>query len=427
MAEPPACARVSQSHVYPAAYRPRNPQLSHLYQLLATHFDEVKAQWEDRFQKAYGHWRGFLDNVVARYLDCGVAEGGFARIVCEDCRSEFLLCFSCKARSLCPSCDAKRASAFAVFLKDELLEDVGHAVWSFSIPKMLRPYFLFHRKLLTELARAAYETVYELMAAAVDDPQAQSGMVAAIQTFSDNLKWNPHLHCVVSRGVWLADGQWIPVPYLDTHTAEILFREKVFRLLQEHHPLSDERIQLLRSWRRSGFSIDNDVYLYPSDTQALETLCRYIVRCPVSLQGLHFNQNSNCVLYQPRSENEKAELLNPLEFLARVLIHVPEPNQHAILYYGVYARRGTRNSRNQQSPGPPHPDATDRKTLRKRWANLIRRVFKTDPLICKNCGGKMRIVSFITEPRVIGQILEHLQTRTSRDPPRPSAPLTAQT
>jgi len=205
MAEPPACARVSQSHVYPAAYRPRNPQLSHLYQLLATHFDEVKAQWEDRFQKAYGHWRGFLDNVVARYLDCGVAEGGFARIVCEDCRSEFLLCFSCKARSLCPSCDAKRASAFAVFLKDELLEDVGHAVWSFSIPKMLRPYFLFHRKLLTELARAAYETVYELMAAAVDDPQAQSGMVAAIQTFSDNLKWNPHLHCVVSRGVWLAD------------------------------------------------------------------------------------------------------------------------------------------------------------------------------------------------------------------------------
>src|SRR3990172_9343938 len=163
------------------------------------------------------------------------------------------------------------------------------------------------------------------------------------------------------------DGQWIPVPYVDTHTAEILFREKVFRLLQEHHPLSDERIQLLRSWRRSGFSIDNDVYLYPSDTQALETLCRYIVRCPVSLQRLYYNQ--------------KAELPTPIDFHARVLIRVPEPNQHAILYYGVYARRGTRNSRNKQSPGPHHPDATDRKTLRKRWANLIRRIFKTDPLI----------------------------------------------
>ena len=53
--------------------------------------------------------------------------------------SEFLLCFSCKARSLCPSCDAKRAAAFAAFLQEELLEDVGHAVWTFSIPKCSAP------------------------------------------------------------------------------------------------------------------------------------------------------------------------------------------------------------------------------------------------------------------------------------------------
>ena len=71
-----------------ALYRPRKPQLSDLYQLLETHFDDVKAQWEDRFEKAYGYWRGFVDNVVLRYFDCGVPEGGFARIVCEDCRSE---------------------------------------------------------------------------------------------------------------------------------------------------------------------------------------------------------------------------------------------------------------------------------------------------------------------------------------------------
>ena len=65
-------------------------------------------------------------------------------------------------------------------------------------------------------------------------------------------------------------------------------------------------------------------------------------------------------------------------------------------------------------------NATQRKTLRRRWANLIRRVFKTDPLICKNCGGRMRVVSFITEPSVIRQILDHLQNRNSRDPPIPS-------
>ena len=82
---------------------------------------------------------------------------------CQACGAEKLLTLSCKQRGIFPACDARRAAAFAAFLKEELLEDVGHAVWSFSIPKMLRPYFLFRRELLTELARAAFETVQELM------------------------------------------------------------------------------------------------------------------------------------------------------------------------------------------------------------------------------------------------------------------------
>jgi hypothetical protein len=68
------------------------------------------------------------------------------------------------------------------------------------------------------------------------------------------------------------------------------------------------------------------------------------------------------------------------------------------LYYGHYSRRGRKNSRDRPSPVAHHPDATERKTQRKRWANLIRRVFKTDPLICKNCGGKMRVVSSSPSP-----------------------------
>jgi hypothetical protein len=45
-----------------------------------------------------------------------------------------------KGRGLCPSCAAKRAAAVAAFLREEVLAEVGHAQWVFSIPKMLRPY-----------------------------------------------------------------------------------------------------------------------------------------------------------------------------------------------------------------------------------------------------------------------------------------------
>ena len=70
---------------------------------------------------------------------------------------------------MCPSCGAKRAAELAAFLQDEVVEPVGHAQSVFTIPKMLRVYFLHHRELLGALSLAAYQTVQQLMAAAVEE------------------------------------------------------------------------------------------------------------------------------------------------------------------------------------------------------------------------------------------------------------------
>ena len=51
----------------------------------------------------------------------------------------------------------------------------------------------------------------------------------------------------------------IPVPYVNTRKAEELFRHRVMGLLRDKGLLSEQRIKLLLSWRRSGFSIDDSV------------------------------------------------------------------------------------------------------------------------------------------------------------------------
>ena len=101
---------------------------------------------------------------MLRFLDCGLFENGFARIRCPECREEYLLAFSCKTRELCPSCAGKRSAATAALPAEEVLEEVGHAQWVFVIPKRLGPYFMHHRELLEGLARAAWETVLEVIA-----------------------------------------------------------------------------------------------------------------------------------------------------------------------------------------------------------------------------------------------------------------------
>ena len=51
------------------------------------------------------------------------------------------------------------------------------------------------------------------------------------------------------------------------------------------------------------------------------------------------------------------------------------------------------------------------------WAKWIRKIYETDPLTCSECGEPMRIIVFITDPREVVKILEHIGEQTSRAPP----------
>ena len=108
-----------------------------------------------------------------------------------------------------------------------------------------------------------------MMAAASDESDARPGMVAVIETFGSSLKFNPHIHAIVTRGVFLANGQWHPIPYVDTHKAQLVFRHKILALLRDLDLISEERIDLLLSWRHSGFNIHNHTTVYSNDTEGL--------------------------------------------------------------------------------------------------------------------------------------------------------------
>ena len=64
------------------------------------------------------------------------------------------------------------------------------------------------------------------------------------------------------------------------------------------------------------------------------------------------------------------------------------------------------------------PEPETLREARRRWAELLRRIFEVDPLACPRCGTEMRIVAFITDPTTIDRILEHLRrsapTRTAQ-------------
>jgi hypothetical protein len=421
-------------------YRPRDPRKTALWGFINTLYERVKGAWEERYERKYGFWRGLADEAVARSLDCGVWDNGFARVRCRKCPQEFLVAFSCKGRGLCPSCGAKRAAELGAFLMDEVVEEVGHAQWVFTVPKMLRVYFLHHRELLGELSRAAAETAKELLAAAAGEEKGfRPGVVSVVQTFGDRANFHPHVHALVTRGGWDASGGWVPVPYVDEGSAEELFRHKLLALLRRRGLLSLERIELLLSWRRSGFSVHNRVHAHPDDGRDFEALVRYMMRSPVSLSRLRFTPGAEQVVYTRKgghdaSEPREDERVDADEFVARVLVQIPDPRRHLVRYYGAYSNRarGQRRKAQRRLEGngsgeaeEPLPLPPERAALRRRWANLIRRVYEVDPLVCPRCGSEMRVIGFITEQCVIKRILDHIRKRdrVSRAPPRVRSPV----
>ncbi len=377
-----------------------------------------------------------------RYLDCGVFEAGFARVQCRDCHAEYLVACSCRGRGVCPSCGAKRAAAFAAFLTDEVLEPVAHRMWTFGIPKLIRPYFMHHRELLAKLCRAAYETVHEMVFAAAEAIGVEgfrTGMVVVAQTAGDLVNLHPHLHGLVPRGGWDQDGAWVPIPYVDTSAAERLFRAKVLAFLKAGGLLSEEREQLLLSWdHHTGFGVHNDVTVEPEDQAGLERLARYLLRPPVSLERMEWADGATEVGYSRKSTDghpREQEHLDPLDFLARVIAHIPEPRLHLIHYYGHYSNVSRGRRRKGRDPQlstkgegrHAEPDGltpAQRQAQRRAWARLVRRVYELNPLVCEKCGGEMRIISVILDPAVITTILEHLRRKrdtATRAPPVPTS------
>jgi len=69
-----------------------------------------------------------------KYLVCGDLTRGHVRVKCGRCGLERVVPFSCKTRTLCPSCAGRRMADGAARLVDSVLPDVPVRQWVLSLP-----------------------------------------------------------------------------------------------------------------------------------------------------------------------------------------------------------------------------------------------------------------------------------------------------
>ena len=221
------------------------------------------------------------------------------------------LAFSCKRGHFCPSCHQKRVVEFGAWLCEEVFKEVPHLHFVFSMPKILRRYFLYDRKLLSDLSRSAWETLKEFLQEAVPENNAVPGVVIAIHTFGDFLGWHPHLHVLCTDGCFYGNGMFRVSPLFDIKQMEEIFRHKVFKLLLKKEKITGELV---------------------------ENLARCIIRASFSQERMTYIPEESKVAYRSKDGKEE-KVFDALEWLAGMCPHVPNKGQQMVRYLGFYSNR----------------------------------------------------------------------------------------
>ncbi|MFH1130281.1 MAG: hypothetical protein V1754_03035, partial [Pseudomonadota bacterium] len=126
----------------------------------------------------------------------------------------------------------------------------------------------------------------------------------------------------------------------------------------------------------------------------------------------------------------------PLVFLRRLAAIIPPPRKNQIRFHGVFAPHSKFNAKTKTLV--PTPEITKAKKpvladeleimdakqrgYRMLWSELLMRVFQNDVLACPKCGGRLRLVALIKEPKALRKICEHLGFPTELPKPAPARP-----
>ena len=187
--------------------------------------------------------------------------------------------------------------------------------------------------------------------------------------------------------------------------------------------LEKEAATGMMSWPHSGFGADLGPRL--EEREGLLRVARDSARAPVAESRLRYDaERAEVERVADRNDGPYAGVhrMMALEFLARWVDHVPERDEVRVRDAGAYATRRRVWWRRRGivlacASGAPHegveteaswPALTAR---RRRWAELLRRVFRVDVEVCPRCAGEARILGFVTEPRGVRRMLAHREGR----------------
>jgi Putative transposase/Transposase zinc-binding domain len=259
---------------------------------------------------------------------------------CEQCSAEVFSYHSCKNRS-CPKCHTEQTERWLQARKAEMLPTPYFHI-TVTVPEELRDVLRANqRDGYAMLMKAAAEAIIEL----ARDPRHVGGTVgvlAVLHTWTQQLLYHPHVHCLVTGGGISDDSRnWRPARkafLIPVRALAKLLRGKLRAAFERRRP---DLVLPEAAWCKP-WVVHCTVWGH-GEQAVLDYLARYVFRVAITntrIVGL--DDETVTIRYKQRKSNRwRTSRIQGQEFMRRFLQHVLPKGLHKVRYFGLWhpARR----------------------------------------------------------------------------------------
>ena len=339
--------------------------------------------------------------VLRAIARCRTEELGGHVDVCDACGYAAISYNSCRDRH-CPKCQALSQARWIERRMERVLPTHAfHVV--FTLPSELHALIMANgEKLFDTLFASATEALLELGR----DPRwlgAELGITSVLHTWTRDLRFHPHVHCIVTGGGLSPDGErWVPTRpdfLFPVRVLGALFRGKFLARLARLYERGELHLEgpaaplaKLARWRRLRDKLHRHrwvVYAKPpfgGPEQVFRYLGRYTHRVGLSNRRL-ISLDERGVTF--RTRGELTATLGPQEFLRRFLLHVLPKGFVKIRHHGLMAASNvpTRLAVARRLLGTvARPEAPARATGPRDFRDVLLALTGVDLRRCPRCG-----------------------------------------
>jgi hypothetical protein len=279
-------------------------------------------------------------------------------------------------------------------------------------------FFRVNRRLLNKIPSLAANIVKELARQQGFLP----GIFLSLHTFGRDLKWNVHLHlsttigglALVDKNTWKRGAYFhhLALKAMWKYAVITLFR-KEFKAGRLKMPPPLKHITTYQAFYSWTVPLYNKTWVVHLNRQSdnmkanVEYLGKYLKRPPIGETRIKA-YDGKTVTYRYLDHYTKTTIIKQLavvDFIARLIVHIPDKNFRSIRYYGFLANRVV----GKFLPIVRQLLNMSRKAktiIHTSWSEMIQKTFGKNPLKCSLCHTTMQL-SMIRFPEAIPILSKH--------------------